>query len=204
MADFYFENRMRRRGIGTVAGVDEAGRGPLAGPVVAAAVVFAGEPGIEGIDDSKKLSPRRREELFEMIGACAAGVGIGIVSPAMIDELNIYRATMEAMRRAISNLAFQPGHLLIDGPRYHDSSIPFTPIVGGDAKCMSIAAASIVAKVSRDRIMVELDSRYPQYGFAKHKGYGTAQHLSAIRQFGPCEIHRKTFRMPALGRIDRA
>ena len=191
------ENRLRAEGIKLVAGIDEAGRGPLAGPVVAAAVVFERDREIIGVDDSKKITPIRRDLLFEMIVSRAATIGIGIVSSAMIDELNIYQATMKAMRLAVSDLSVQPGHLLVDGPRYHDSSIPFTAIIGGDATCFSIAAASIIAKVTRDRIMVGFDSQYPQYGFAKHKGYGTAEHFAAIRKFGPCEIHRRTFRMPA-------
>lgn len=196
MVDFEFENKLRAGGVKLVAGIDEAGRGPLAGPVVAAAVVFADDPGIGGVDDSKNLSAVRREELFEVIASRAAAIGTAVISPAMIDELNIHRATMRAMKQAVLNLSLRPGHLLIDGPRYDDHSIPFTAIIDGDAKCFSVAAASIMAKVTRDRIMVELDAQYPHYGFAKHKGYGTVEHLAAIRRFGPCEIHRKTFHMP--------
>ncbi len=197
MVTLDFERRLHAQGVRLVAGVDEAGRGPLAGPVVAAAVIFSDEPQIAGVDDSKKLHAKRREELFEMIMNRAAAVGVGLVPAPTIDAMNIYRATMEAMRQAVSNLAVEPGHLLIDGPRYHDPSIPFTPIVDGDARCFSIAAASIIAKVTRDRLMLEFDRLYPEYGFAKHKGYGTPDHLSAIRKFGPCEIHRRSFRMPA-------
>ena len=196
MVNSELENRLRAEGIHLVAGIDEAGRGPLAGPVVAAAVVFGEDPEMTGVDDSKKISATRRDRMFEMIMDRADTIGIGIVSPAMIDELNIYQATMRAMKLAVSDLSIQPGHLLIDGPRYNDSSIPYTAIIGGDATCFSIAAASIVAKVTRDRIMVGFDRQYPQYGFAKHKGYGTAEHFAAIRKFGPCGIHRRTFRMP--------
>jgi ribonuclease HII len=196
MVDFQTERLLLEKGIGRIAGVDEAGRGPLAGPVVAAAVVFAAEPGIHGIDDSKKLTPRKRELLFAEILKEATGVGIGIVSPGDIDRLNIYRAAMEAMRQAVAQLAPPPGHLLIDGPRYHDATIPFTALIGGDGRCISIAAASIIAKVTRDRIMLRLDEQYPAYGFARHKGYGTAEHLKALEREGPCEAHRKSFRMP--------
>ena len=184
------------QGIERVAGVDEAGRGPLAGPVVAAAVVFRPGAWIDGVDDSKKLTARRREELFDRICGDALTVGVSIVGHDVIDTINILEATMQAMDEAISRLSPLPGYLLIDGPRFHASSIPTKPIIDGDANCFSIAAASIVAKVTRDRIMLEMDSRYPQYGFAKHKGYGTREHLEALRKFGPCEIHRLTFRMP--------
>lgn len=199
MPDFRFENDIWKRGIGYIAGIDEAGRGPLAGPVVAAAVILSPSTTIEGVDDSKKLSPGRREELYEQLRGQAISIGVGIVPHTVIDEINIYRATMRAMAEAISKLTPIPGYLLIDGPRYQQSAIPFTPIIDGDAKSYSIAAASIVAKVTRDRLMADLDAFYPQYGFAKHKGYGTPQHLAALRTYGPCEIHRKSFRMPGVG-----
>jgi ribonuclease HII len=196
MVNLAFEHTLRDSGIELIAGVDEAGRGPLAGPVVAAAVIFGPSCIIEGVDDSKKLSPARRVELFEQIVSQALAVGVGILPPDEIDELNIYRASMRAMEQAVARLSPSPQHLLVDGPRYLDRSIPSTPIVDGDAKCFSIAAASIIAKVTRDRIMTELDARFPHYGFAKHKGYGTPGHLAALKKYGPSPVHRKSFRMP--------
>ena len=176
-----------------IAGVDEAGRGPLAGPVVAAAVIMPRETIIPGVDDSKKLSPRIRMELAGLITQQAVGFGIGIVDHRIIDEINIYHASMRAMERAVANLPLVPDHLLVDGPRYHSGIIPFTAIVDGDAQSFSIAAASILAKVTRDRLMIEYDKAYPCYGFANNKGYGTKQHLEAIRQYGVCDIHRRSF-----------
>ncbi len=199
MLDLDVERTYWSKGIEYVAGIDEAGRGPLAGPVVAAAVLFRQGVWIEGIDDSKKLSAHRRNEVFEHIQQHALCIGVGIISHTTIDEINIYRASMRAMKEAVAQLSQRPQHLLVDGPRYQVSSIPFTAIVGGDAKCFSIAAASVIAKVTRDRIMVDCDRLYPQYGFAKHKGYGTKEHIEAIRKFGPCEIHRRSFRMPLIG-----
>jgi ribonuclease HII len=200
MVDFTFEEDIWKRGILRVAGIDEAGRGPLAGPVVAAAVMLPRGAGIEGVDDSKKLSARRREELFAKVTSLAVSYGVGIVSHRVIDEINIYQATLRAMADAVSQLSPPPQHLLVDGPGYRrESPIPFTAIVDGDAKCFSIAAASIVAKVARDRIMMEYDRLFPHYGFAQHKGYGTARHLEALRTYGPCEIHRRSFRLPAAG-----
>jgi len=196
MVSLLFEERLLGRGIQRIAGVDEAGRGPLAGPVVAAAVVFDPAIQIDGVDDSKKLSATRREELYERIFAQVKSIGIGIVSSRVIDEMNIYRASMRAMELAVDELSPRPGHLLIDGPRYHNESIPYTAIVDGDALSYTIAAASIVAKVTRDRLMRELHQQYPEYGFDKHKGYGTRQHIDAIRKYGPCPEHRKSFRMP--------
>ena len=197
MVDLIFERKYWDQGLRCIAGVDEAGRGPLAGPVVAAAAMFPENIRIDGVDDSKKLSPLRREELFEIIRRKALGIGYAIVPHTMIDRINIYQAAMQAMQEAVSHLTPSPQHLLIDGPRYHDHSIPFTAIIDGDAKCFSIAAASIVAKVVRDRLMVDFDMRFPEYGFARHKGYATPEHLDAIRKHGPCEIHRRSFRMPA-------
>jgi ribonuclease HII len=182
--------------VGRVAGIDEAGRGPLAGPVVAAAVVFPPEVWIQGVDDSKALTAARRERLFGIIMECSEDVGIGIVTHEEIDALNIYRATMKAMHDAVARLRLPPGHLLVDGPRFSHPLIPSTAVVGGDARCFSIAAASIVAKVTRDRLMAEYGRIYPEYGFARHKGYGTAAHMEAIREFGPCPIHRSSFRLP--------
>ncbi|HLF13983.1 MAG TPA: ribonuclease HII [Bacteroidota bacterium] len=192
-----FERVRWASGIRRVAGIDEAGRGPLAGPVVAAAVVFPEEVWIQGVDDSKVLDAATRERLFDVIMGCAEDVGVGIASHTEIDALDIYRATIKAMHDAVALLKQPPGHLLVDGPRFGHSTIPSTPIVGGDARCFAIAAASIVAKVTRDRIMVEYGRLYPEYGFPRHKGYGTAAHMDAIRKYGPCPIHRTSFRLPS-------
>jgi len=197
--DCRFERTHWHSGRLEVAGIDEAGRGPLAGPVVAAAVVFPPEVWILGVDDSKVLVAAKREELYEVIRNCSTDIGIGIVSHGEIDELNIYQATMKAMTVAVSALRREPSHLLVDGPRYNHPAIPATAVINGDARCFSIAAASIVAKVTRDRMMVDFAQIYPVYGFERHKGYGTRAHLSAIREFGPCPIHRKSFRMPTRG-----
>ncbi len=195
--DCTFERARWASGISRVAGIDEAGRGPLAGPVVAAAVVFPREVWIQGVDDSKALTPDRRERLFDVIVGCADDVGVGIVSHGEIDALNILGATVRAMHLAVDRLRATPGHLLIDGPRFAHPSIASTAVVGGDARCFAIAAASIVAKVTRDRMMVGYDRLYPGYGFARHKGYGTPAHLEAIRTLGPCPIHRASFTLPA-------
>jgi ribonuclease HII len=200
MIGYGYERLFWRQGRQLVAGVDEAGRGPLAGPVVAAAVVFEPEVWIHGVDDSKKLSAGEREALYELITRGARSVGVGIVPHAVIDEINIYRATLQAMALAVGQLAPPPQHLLVDGPHFGESAIPYTTLVDGDALCFSIAAASIVAKVTRDRLMLEYDLQYPLYGFAQHKGYGTPRHLEALRRYGPCAIHRRSFRMPARGR----
>ena len=196
MVTLNFEQEYWSRGVEHIAGVDEAGRGPLAGPVVAAAVIFQHDVQIHGVDDSKKVTANRRNELFDHIYQKALSVGIGVVPHTTIDQINIGQASLQAMEEAVLRLSFPPQHLLIDGPRYRQNDIPFTPIIDGDAKSFTIAAASIIAKVTRDRIMIALDEQYPQYGFAKHKGYGTKEHLEAIRKFGPCEIHRRSFRMP--------
>lgn len=187
------ERDLWSRGIHIVAGIDEAGRGPLAGPVVAAAVVVHPEFYLPSVDDSKKLSPAVREALFDQIVDGALSVGVGIVSHETIDQINILNATFEAMGQAVSSLTRRPEFLLIDGNRYRGGEIPFSTIVGGDGLCFSVAAASIIAKVTRDRIMVQYDALYPNYGFARHKGYGTAQHRSAILEHGVCPIHRKSF-----------
>jgi ribonuclease HII len=194
------EERMRRseverwaEGARLVAGVDEAGRGPLAGPVVAAAVVLPRDLSIRGIDDSKKLTAARREELFGLIRRDAVAVGTGIVSESVIDEINILRATHRAMREAIAGLDVTPDHVLMDGDPVPELGFPQTAINQGDSKSTAIAAASIIAKVTRDRMLVELDESYPGYGFARHKGYGTKEHISALMRLGPCEIHRRSF-----------
>ena len=179
----------------TVAGVDEAGRGPLAGPVVAAAVVLPRELGIDGIDDSKKLSPAKRDRLYDLILRDAVGVGVGCVSETVIDEKNILRATFRAMREALDRLERSPDHVLVDGDPIRGLDLPQTGVPKGDERSAAIAAASIIAKVTRDRMMVEHDARYPGYGFAVHKGYGTPEHIAALRRLGPCEIHRRSFRI---------
>jgi ribonuclease HII len=196
MISLDIELKYWNKGVKYIAGVDEAGRGPLAGPVVAAAVIFKPEIEINGVNDSKQLSAKERERLFDMINEKAISIGVGIVDHTIIDEVNILNATFRSMHEAICKLKYEPEHLLIDGPHFPGANIPFTKIVDGDWKCFSIAAASIIAKVTRDRLMVAYDKQYPQYGFAKHKGYGTKEHLEAIKKHGPCEIHRRSFRMP--------
>ncbi len=176
-----------------ICGIDEAGRGPLAGPVVAAAVVLPAGLAIPYVNDSKKLTEKRRELLYPEIMEKALAVGVGIVSAERIDEINILQATYEAMREAVGHLAVRPDILLNDAVRIPGLAIPQVPIIKGDAKSMSIACASIIAKVTRDRMMVEYDRQYPGYGFAGHKGYGSAAHMAAIRQNGPCPLHRRTF-----------
>jgi len=192
--DLYrFERFARSQGYHQVAGVDEAGRGPLAGPVVAAAVVLRPDHPIDGVNDSKKLTERQRERLFDQIMAEALAVGIGSASPADIDRINILQATRQAMLEAVQHLSPQPDILLIDGITTIASPLQQQTIKRGDSRSASIAAASIIAKVSRDRLMLDYDQRYPQYGFARHKGYGSAAHLAALRQHGPCPIHRLSF-----------
>ena len=176
-----------------ICGIDEAGRGPLAGPVVAGAVILPKNSRILYLNDSKKLSEKRREELFVRIQKEALAWSVGIAGPERIDEINILQATYEAMRKAIQGLPQKPDLLLNDAVTIPDVEIVQIPIVKGDAKSLSIAAASILAKVTRDHMMMEYDKIYPEYGFGKHKGYGTAAHMEAIRRFGPCPIHRRTF-----------
>lgn len=176
-----------------ICGIDEAGRGPLAGPVVAGAVILPKDCEILYLNDSKKLSPAKREALYEEIMEKAEAVGVGMASPARIDEINILQATYEAMREAVDNLGVTPELLLNDAVTIPDVSIPQVPIIKGDAKSVSIAAASIIAKVTRDRLMVQYDEILPGYGFARHKGYGSKDHIEAIRRLGPTPIHRQTF-----------
>lgn len=176
-----------------VCGIDEAGRGPLAGPVVAGAVVLPKDCRILYINDSKKLSEKRREELFELIPKEAVSVGLGIVSHERIDEINILQATYEAMREAVKQLSCVPDILLNDAVTIPGLPMKQVPIIKGDAKSISIGAASIMAKVTRDHLMEAYDVQFPEYGFAKNKGYGTKQHTDAIKEYGPCPIHRKTF-----------
>lgn len=176
-----------------ICGIDEAGRGPLAGPVVAAAVVLPKDCRILYLNDSKKLSEKKRDLLFDQIREKAVAYGIGMAGPGRVDEINILRATYEAMRQAVEKLGIVPDILLNDAVTIPGLDITQVPIVKGDAKSVSIAAASILAKVTRDRMMAEYDKQYPVYGFAKHKGYGTAAHIEALRRHGPCPIHRMTF-----------
>jgi len=187
------ERELWASGIERICGVDEAGVGPLAGPVVAAAVVFPPGVGLKGVDDSKKLLPERRERLAIEIRECAVAWAVAIVEPEEIDRLNIYRASLAAMGRAVDGLSIKPQHILIDARRIPGCDLPQEPIVGGDALCHAIAAASILAKTARDAEMRLLDQRYPGYGFASHKGYATREHLAALRAQGPCEIHRRSF-----------
>ena len=178
---------------GWICGIDEVGRGPLCGPVVASAVILPKDCQILYLNDSKKLSEKKRDELYDIIMEEAIAVGVGMASPQRIDEINILQATYEAMRQAISNLKVKPAVLLNDAVTIPGVEIPQIPIIKGDAKSVSIAAASIIAKVTRDRMMVEYDRMYPGYDLASNKGYGTKVHMEALRTVGPCEIHRKTF-----------
>ena len=196
MADknmWQFEDALYEQGIVTVCGVDEAGRGPLAGPVCAAAVILPSHLELPGLDDSKKLTDKRRRELFPLIKEQAIAYGIGLASHEEIDEINILQATFLAMERALSALNVKPDHVLIDGNRAKDFGLPVTTVVKGDSLSANIAAASILAKVTRDMIMEEEASRYPQYRFEIHKGYGTKAHYEALRTYGPSPIHRMTF-----------
>lgn len=189
----FFEKNARNNGFFHIAGIDEAGRGPLAGPVMAAAVILPVGITITGVDDSKKLTPDKREKLFDIIMTQALSVGVGIATPADIDRINILQATRSAMLAAVRNLSPPPDYLLIDGITAIDSKIPQITIKKGDSLSLSIAAASIIAKVTRDRLMIEMDAQYPGYGFAGHKGYGSAAHMNAIKRLGPSPIHRLTF-----------
>lgn len=188
-----FEKKFGQEGYRLIAGVDEAGRGPLAGPVVAGAVILKEGEFIAGLNDSKKLSEKKREELFEEITKKAVAYGVGIVDEKCIDQVNILEATKIAMKKAIQSLAVVPEYILIDAVTLEDFPIRHAAIVKGDAKSVSIAAASIIAKVTRDRIITNLANQYPQYGFEKHKGYGTKEHIEAIKKYGACPIHRQTF-----------
>ena len=176
-----------------IAGVDEVGVGPLAGPLMAAAVILPPTIAIDGVRDSKKVSPKRREELFEEITAAAVAWSVGEVTPAEVDQLNPYHGALEAMRRAVTGLSEAPEHVLVDARTIPEISFPQTAIVRGDASVYSIAAASIVAKVSRDRRMAVLDQTYPGYGFSRHAGYGTPEHFRALDDLGPCPAHRRSF-----------
>ncbi|WP_448384567.1 ribonuclease HII [Desulfosoma sp.] len=188
-----FDNAIRRRGFRLVAGVDEVGRGPLAGPVVAAAVILAENTSLPGVTDSKKVTPRRREELAALIRARAVAVSVGCAEHDEIDRTDILRATFSAMLRAIQSLKVSPDFVLLDGPYTLPLAVPQRGVIQGDVRSLSIAAASIIAKVHRDRLMDDYHSLYPAYGFHRHKGYPTAEHREALRRFGPCPIHRRSF-----------
>ncbi len=190
---FALRDRLRAAGALHVAGVDEVGMGPLAGPVVAAAVILPERVDLPGLGDSKQLSPRVRERLAAAIRVQALAVAVGEVSAADLDRWNVYRAGLEAMRRAVVSLALPPQHLLVDARTIPGVGCPQTPLVKGDARDGSIAAASIVAKVHRDALMRRLESEHPGYGFARHMGYGTPEHLAALRRLGPCPEHRRSF-----------
>lgn len=193
MLDYTLEKELHDQGYSLVCGVDEAGRGPLCGPVFAAACILPDGLVLEGLNDSKKLTPKKREKLFDLICENAIAYCIASASVEEIDELNILEADLLAMRRAIDGLSQKADFALIDGNIARDFQIPAKAIIGGDAKSPSIAAASILAKVARDRDCITLDEQYPQYGIAKHKGYGTKQHMDALRTYGPSPIHRKQF-----------
>ena len=188
-----YEHACYDEGYDIVCGVDEAGRGPLAGPVCAAAVILPRDLQIEGLNDSKKLTDKRRRALFDVITAQAVSYGIAFASEQEIDEINILQATFLAMRRALDQLSVRPAIALIDGNRETDFGLPVRTIVKGDSLSANSAAASVLAKVTRDDFMLEQAQRYPQYGFDVHKGYGTRAHYEALRQYGPCPIHRRSF-----------
>lgn len=190
---FFYENLQKQQGFQMICGVDEAGRGPLAGPVCAAAVILPEDVNVPGLNDSKKLSDKRRREMFPLIKEQAIAYCVAFSTEQEIDEINILQATFLAMQRAIDGLQVKADFALIDGNREKDFGLPVKTIVGGDGLSASIAAASILAKVTRDDYMLELAEKYPQYGFDVHKGYGTKAHYEALAQFGPSEIHRMTF-----------
>lgn len=182
------------KGFEYIAGIDEAGRGPLAGPVVVASVIMPKDSMIEGVNDSKKISEKKREKLYDIILDEAISYGIGIIYQDEIDKINILQATKKCLTEAVEQMKIKPNLIMVDALTGIDTlGIPYKSIIKGDAKCYSISAASIIAKVTRDRIMREWDKVYPEYGFASHKGYGTAKHIAALKEYGPCEIHRRSF-----------
>ena len=188
------EKELYNKGFEYICGIDEAGRGPLAGPVVVASVIMPEDSMIEGINDSKKISEKKREKLYDQIIEEAISYGISIIGQEEIDAINILNATKEGLTNSLKELKVKPDLIIVDALTHIDTlGIPYESIIKGDAKCYSISAASILAKVTRDRIMREWATIYPQYGFEQHKGYGTAKHISAIKEYGPCPIHRKTF-----------
>jgi len=189
-----YEQKLYASGLKYIAGIDEAGRGPLAGPVVVGVAIMNPDSMIEGVNDSKKISETKREKLYEKITEEAIDWSVGIVDQREIDEINILNATKKALTIALSNLKVKPDRILVDALEHMDTlGIPYTSVIKGDAKIYSISAASILAKVTRDRIMKEYDEVYPEYGFAGHKGYGTAKHIQAIKEYGPRPLHRKIF-----------
>jgi ribonuclease HII len=192
-APYRYEAQAWRTGLSRIAGIDEAGRGPLAGPVVAAAVVIAPDRRIKGLCDSKVLPAEKREALFAVIHERAIAVGVGIVDHLTIDRINILEATRVAMMQALAALALIPELVITDFVKLRECPCPQRNLVDGDARCATVAAASIIAKVTRDRLMLEADRRFPEYGFARHKGYGTPEHLAALDRWGPCPLHRRTF-----------
>ena len=200
MPDYEFEKAALNSGFSCICGVDEAGRGPLAGPVCAAAVILPEGAVIEGLDDSKKLTEKKRERLYDIIKTTAVAYSVAYGTLEEIETVNILEATYLAMNRAIEGLNVKPDFALIDGNRIpRGIKIPCETIVKGDSKSMSVAAASVLAKVTRDRLMLEYDKKYPEYNFKKHKGYGTKEHTELIKQYGPCEIHRLSFLKNILG-----
>lgn len=200
MPDYEFEKAAVNSGFSCICGVDEAGRGPLAGPVCAAAVILPEGAVIEGLDDSKKLTEKKREKLYDIIKETAVAYSVAYGTLEEIETVNILEATYLAMNRAIEGLSVKPDFALIDGNRIpRGIKIPCETIVKGDSKSMSVAAASVLAKVTRDRLMLEYDKKYPEYNFKKHKGYGTKEHTELIKQYGPCEIHRLSFLKNILG-----
>ncbi|WP_050697962.1 ribonuclease HII [Anaeromassilibacillus senegalensis] len=198
---FAYETAAQQNGYAVICGIDEAGRGPLAGPVFAAAVILPDHHGIEGLNDSKKLSEKKRELLFDEIIKTAVSYSVAFATEQEIDEINILQATFLAMKRACDGLAVRPDFALVDGNRMPPLDVPAQTVIKGDALSANIAAASILAKVSRDRLLCELDKLYPEYQFAKHKGYGTKLHVELLKQYGPCPIHRRTFLKKILGDV---
>ena len=196
-----FEKKLYKKGYTLIGGIDEVGRGPLIGPVVAACVILPKNFYHENIKDSKKLSEKKREELYSIIMENAIDVGIGMIDSKRIDEINIYEATKEAMLMAINNMKIKPEYLLIDAMKLN-TDIPYEAIIKGDAKSESIAAASIIAKVTRDRMLIELDKKYPMYNFKKNKGYGTKEHIEAINKYGVLDSHRRSFK-PVMDAIEK-
>ena len=188
-----YERALYAKGYEFVCGIDEAGRGPLCGPVVAAAVILKKDDHIEGVNDSKKLSEKKRESLFETIKERAVAWSVGIVDEETIDNINILEATRLAMKKAVEGLKQKPDYALVDAEKKVPIDVPYSPIIKGDALSETIAAASIIAKVTRDHMIIELDKEYPEYGFAKNKGYGTKEHTEAIKKYGLCKAHRKSF-----------
>ena len=188
------ERELYQKGVKSICGIDEAGRGPLAGPVVVASVIMPEGSMIEGVNDSKKISEKKREKLYELITNEAISYGVGIITQEEIDDINILQATKKGLTNSLNSMDIKPDMILVDALKGIDTlGIPYLSIIKGDATSYSIAAASIIAKVTRDRIMREWDKVYPEYGFATHKGYGTAKHIEAIRQYGLCPLHRRSF-----------